>query len=129
LLPLRQLLVDGLQVGQGEFGVDHLDVGDRVDPAGDVHDVLVLEAADDVGDRVALPDVGKELVAEPSALAGAGDQAGDVDELHVAGITFSGLAMAASAVSRGSGTSTMPTFARWCRRGSSRPRCRRGSMR
>ena len=49
--------------------------------AGDVHDVVVLEAAHDVRDRVGLADVREELVAEAFALRGAGDEPGDVDEL------------------------------------------------
>ena len=69
------------QVGQAELGLDDLDVGDRVDLAGDVDDVLVVEAAHDVDDRVGLADVGEELVAEAFALRRAGDEAGDVDEL------------------------------------------------
>ncbi len=50
--------------------------------AGDVHDVVVLEAAHDVRDRVDFADVREELVAEAFALRCAGDEAGDVDELH-----------------------------------------------
>lgn len=73
-------LFDGLKVGEGEFGVDDVDVVKRIDLAGDVNDVVVGEATDDVGDGVALADVGEELVAEAFALAGAGDEAGDVDE-------------------------------------------------
>ena len=46
----------------------------------DMGDVAVLEAADHVGDRVAFADGGEELVAEPLALRGAADEAGDVDE-------------------------------------------------
>ena len=81
LLVLRELLVDGGEVGQRELGVDRLDVGDRVDLARDVHDVLVDEAAHDVRDRVGLADVGEELVAQALALRRAGDEARDVDEL------------------------------------------------
>jgi hypothetical protein len=77
----RQRLLDRRQVSQAELGLDHLDVGDRVDPAGDVDDVLVVEAADDVDDRIGLADVGEELVAEALALRRAGDEPGDVDEL------------------------------------------------
>src|SRR5690606_38349816 len=62
--------------------VDRLDVGDRIDPAGDVDNVVVLEAAHHVADRIDLADVGEELVAQPFATGGAGDQPGDVDELH-----------------------------------------------
>jgi hypothetical protein len=97
-------------VGQRELGVDHLDVGDRIDLVRDVDHVVVLEAAHDVGDRVGLADVGEELVAEALALRGAGDEARDVDELHDRGSTFCGLAICASFVRRGSGTSTMPTL-------------------
>ncbi len=74
-------LLDRLHVGQRELGVDHLDVGDRVDLVVHVDHVAVLEAAHHVGDRVGLADVGEELVPEALALGGARDQAGDVDEL------------------------------------------------
>jgi hypothetical protein len=53
-----------------------------------VHDVVIHEAAHDVGDRVDLADVRQELVAEPFALGGAGDQAGDIDEPTVSGSPF-----------------------------------------
>ena len=54
-----------------------------IDPALDVGDVAVLEAAQHVDDRIDLADVGEELVAEPFALGGAADQPGDVDELDL----------------------------------------------
>src|SRR5690606_16388554 len=73
--------LDRIQVGQGQFGVDGLDVRDRVHLSGDVDDVAVLEAAHHVADRVDLADVRQELVAQPLPASGAGDQAGDVDEL------------------------------------------------
>ena len=47
-----------------------------------MRDVVVLEAAHDVHDRVGLADVREELVAEPFAFGGALHEAGDVDELH-----------------------------------------------
>ena len=75
-----QALLDRAHVGEAELGLDHLDVGHRVDLARDVDDVLVLEAAHHVDDRVGLADVGEELVAEAFALRCAGDEAGDVDE-------------------------------------------------
>jgi hypothetical protein len=89
---LVQGLADGLHVRQGEFGVDDLDVADRVDAAGHVHHVVVFEAAHHMGDGVGLADVGQELVAEPLALGRAGDQPGDVDELHRGGDDLGGLA-------------------------------------
>ena len=73
-------LLDALEVGQHQLGLDGLGVGERIDPALDVGDVGILEAAQHVGDGVALADVGEELVAEALALAGAAHQAGDIDE-------------------------------------------------
>ena len=43
-------------------------------------DVVILEAAQDMDDRVDLADVAEELVAEPFALGCALHQPGDVDE-------------------------------------------------
>ena len=45
----------------------------------------------DLDDGVDLPDFAEELVAEALALAGALDEAGDVDESDRAGVDFSGL--------------------------------------
>ena len=61
--------VQRVEVGEQQLGLDHLDVALRIDAALDVHDVRIVEAADDVQDRVGLADVGEELVAEPLALA------------------------------------------------------------
>ncbi|GHG70784.1 hypothetical protein GCM10018980_65770 [Streptomyces capoamus] len=44
-------------------------------------DVLVLEGADDLADRVGLADVREELVAQALTLGGAAHDAGDVDEV------------------------------------------------
>src|SRR3546814_16448206 len=64
------------------FGFYDFDVGDGIDLAGYVDDVGVFEAAHHVDDGVGFADVRQELVAQAFALAGAGHQAGDVDELH-----------------------------------------------
>ena len=77
-----EMALDGGEVGQREFGVDGFDVGQRIDLAGDVDDVFVLETAHDMGDCIGLADVGEELVAQAFALGRAGHQAGDIDELH-----------------------------------------------
>ena len=70
------------EVGEREFGVDDLDVRQRVDLVRDVNHVLVFEAAHDVRDGVRFADVREELVAEAFALARARHQTGDVDEFH-----------------------------------------------
>src|SRR3546814_10592699 len=63
---------------QRQLGIDRLDVGDRVDPVVDVDDVVVLEAAHHVGDRIDLADVGEELVAKALAAGRARDEPCDV---------------------------------------------------
>ncbi len=80
LLQLRQRVLDGLQIGEDQLGVDGVDVVGRVDLAVDMHDVVVLEGAHDLADRVGLADVGEELVAQALALGRALDDACDVDE-------------------------------------------------
>ena len=72
--------LEAFEVGQHQLGLDRVDVGQRIDAALDMGDVVVLEAAHDMGDRVAFADIGEELVAEPLALRRAAHQAGDVDE-------------------------------------------------
>ncbi|EGJ77201.1 putative GTP-dependent nucleic acid-binding protein EngD [Streptomyces sp. Tu6071] len=78
----REDLLDRLEVGEDQLGVDRLDVVLRGDLAVDVHDVVVLEGADHLADRVRLADVREELVAQSLALARAAHDAGDVDEVH-----------------------------------------------
>ena len=85
LLGPVEALLEGGQVGEAELEVDDLAVTDRVHLAHHVLDVVVLEAPDDMDDRVHVADVGEELVAEALALAGTLDQAGDVHELHRGG--------------------------------------------
>ena len=70
-----------LEVGEHQLGLDRLDVGDRIDAAVGMDDPRVLVRPHDVHDRVGLADVGQELVAEPLAAVGAGDEPGDVVEL------------------------------------------------
>ena len=118
---------DRAQVGQAQLGLDDLDVGDRVDLAGHVDDVRVLEAAHHVDDGVGLADVAQELVAQAFALAGTGHQAGDVHELHDGGRMRSGLTISASFLQPRVGHARpCRHWARWCRTGSSRRRCRLG---
>jgi hypothetical protein len=82
LLKAGHGLLQGLEVGEDQLGVDGLDVRARRDLAVDVDDVAVLEGAHDLADGVGLTDVGEELVAEPLPLGGTTHDAGDVDERH-----------------------------------------------
>ncbi len=84
-LGLLAVALDGAfhhgEVGQRQFGEDDFDVGDRIDLAGHVHHVGIVETAHHVHDGIGLADVGEELVAQAFALGRARDQTGDVDEL------------------------------------------------
>ncbi len=76
---------DRLQVGQRQLRVDDLDVRKRIQAARHVHNVVVLETADDMGDGVCLANVRQELVAEPLPFRSTGHQPGDVHEFHGGG--------------------------------------------
>ena len=78
--------------------------------AGDMGDVGILEAAHHVRDGVDLADMGEELVAEAFAPGGAAHQAGDIDEGEPRRLDLADFASLASTSSRGSGTTTSPTF-------------------
>ena len=71
---------EAVEIGQHQFGFDDFDVGNRIDAAFDMGDVVVLEAAQHMGDGVDLADIGEKLIAEPLAFRRAAHQAGDVDE-------------------------------------------------
>ena len=62
-------LVDAGEIRKSQFGIDHVNVGDRIDATGHMHDVVVDEAAHHVRDRVGLADMRQELVAQALALA------------------------------------------------------------
>jgi hypothetical protein len=76
-------LLEAVEVGEHQLGLDDFSVRDRIDPPLDMGDVAALEAAQHMDDGLDLPDVGEELVAQPFALRGAAHQAGDVDEFEL----------------------------------------------
>ena len=69
LLQARQRLLDGLQVGEDQLGVDRLDVVLRARPRRRRARRSGREGPDDLADRVGLADVREELVAQALALA------------------------------------------------------------
>jgi hypothetical protein len=107
---LLEALVGAVEIGQRQLEVDDLDVAQRIDRAGDVDHVGIVEAAHHHEDGAGLADVGQELVAQALALGGALDQAGDVDDLdRPSGCTFCGRdVLRGCARGDGSGTGTMP---------------------
>lgn len=80
LLQLRQRVLDGLQIGEDQLGVDGFNVVGRIDLAVDVHDIIVFEGTHNLADRVGFANVGEELVAQAFAFRSALDDACDVDE-------------------------------------------------
>ena len=66
LLQPRERLLQGLDVGQDEFGVDGLDVGERIDPAVHVDDIVVVEHPDHLTDRSASPMLARNSLSSPA---------------------------------------------------------------
>ena len=82
---LRDPSLQDLQVREDQLERDRLDVPQGIDRAVHVNDVAVLKAPDDVNDRVALADVGEELVAESLSFGCAFDESRDINELDHGG--------------------------------------------
>ena len=85
LLQRGHALLQAVEVGQHQLGLDDLAVAQRVHAALHMRDVAILEAAQHMDDGVHLADVGQELVAQPLALGGAADEARDVHEFQAGG--------------------------------------------
>ena len=80
LQQIGHALFQAFQIGQHQFRLDRLGVGDRVDLALDMGDVVILETAQHMDDGVGFADIGQELVDQPFALGRAPHQAGNVDK-------------------------------------------------
>ena len=52
-------LLQALEVGEHQLGLDRLDVGDRIDGVGDMRHVAIVEAAHHMRDRVDLADIAR----------------------------------------------------------------------
>ena len=87
-LSLGECGFKGLHVGQHQFDFNHLDIGEWIDLAGDMDDIGILKAADHLEDGIDFADVAEELVAKAFALAGAFDNACNVDQGEGAGNDF-----------------------------------------
>jgi len=104
----RRAARDRVEVGEREFELDHFDVALRIDRAGDVDDVAVLEATHDVQDRVALLDRAEELVAQAFTLLAPLTRPAMSTTLSEAGMMRSVAMNLLISASRSSGTSTTP---------------------
>ena len=61
-------LVDYFQVRKTKLSIDSVDVTQRINSVGDVGDIAVLKAADNVSNGVNLPNMLKEFIAETLTL-------------------------------------------------------------
>ena len=91
LARLIQALFHRLHVGENQFEVNRLDIARRIDRAVHMDDIIILKAAHNMHDGVALADMGEELVAQALAVAGALDQARDIHKFHAGGRNLLGL--------------------------------------
>ena len=73
---------NGTHVGQRQFGLDHGDIVQRADLAGNVDHVRVFKAAHHVDDGVGFADMRQELVAQTFTLGSTSDQASDIYKFH-----------------------------------------------
>ena len=81
LLRLRETTIEEIEVGEDELEVDGLDITNRIYGTIHMHDVVIIEAANDVHDGIGLTDVRQELVTEALTLGGTLDETRDIDEL------------------------------------------------
>ena len=100
--------LQAFEIGEHQLGLDGFDIVERIDASRDVDHVRVLEAAHDVDDRVGFADMGEELITQAFAFRGAATKPA-ISTNSTGRHDPCGLTMASSS-SRGSGTSTMPTF-------------------
>ncbi len=70
----------GFEISQHQFGFDRVGVGDRIDLAFDMGNVLILETAQHMNDRVDFTDIGKKLIAKPLASRRTTHKTGNVDK-------------------------------------------------
>lgn len=86
----------GVEVCQRQFGVDNFNIVSRVNFAGNVNDVVIFKAANNVTDRFGFTDVGQELVTQTFAFRCAFYQTGDIDKFMVVGSVRCGFTISAS---------------------------------
>lgn len=71
----------GVEVCQRQFGVDNFNIVSRVNFAGNVNDVVIFKAANNVTDRFGFTDVGQNWLPRPSPSMRL-YQTGDIDKFH-----------------------------------------------
>ena len=69
LLQTIMPFLQGGEISQNEFRVDHVDIADRIDRAADMMDVGAFKTAHYLHNRVHFPNVTEKLIAESFASA------------------------------------------------------------
>ena len=64
----RQPPLNALHIGQHEFGLNRLGIGDRINPALDMGDVAIFKTAQHMGNGITFADIGEKLVAQALTL-------------------------------------------------------------
>ena len=73
--------IESFHVGDHQFGVDGVDIGNRVNGVADMGNVAILKTTNHMGDGVHLTDVAEKLVAQSFSLGCSLDESCDVDKL------------------------------------------------
>jgi hypothetical protein len=71
LFCFRQFLINRFKVSQLKLRVDDLLISNRVYPAINVHNVIIIKAANHMKNGIHLADISKKLVTQPFPFAGA----------------------------------------------------------
>ena len=61
--------LNGVQISEGQLGIDHFNIGQGIYMVGHVDHVVVFKTAHDMGDGIRLANVGEKLVTQSLALA------------------------------------------------------------
>ena len=80
LFQIRDAPLQAFQIRQHQFGLDDVEIGQRINAPFDMGDVAVFETARHEGHRVTVPNIGQKLIAQPLALGGAAHQTRHIDE-------------------------------------------------
>ena len=80
LLCSRYAFFQAFHISQQQFGFHYLGIRNRIDGVGDVLDIVILETAKHMDNRVHLADIAEELVAQAFAAAGSFDEACNIGE-------------------------------------------------
>ncbi len=101
--PFADRAVDHFEIRQQQLGFDDVHISRGVDLPEHMADFRVLKTADHVNDRIHFADIAQKLIPKAFSLAGALNQARDVDEANDGRFGFLGLQHLGQAIQSGIG--------------------------